>query len=128
MQSCLYSIYACARFIQHKLVINACVSDLVVLQTTLLISCIMWVKIIRISSSRWWRFEFETSAIEQHLLPKLFSSFTPPPPRRADTPQNNLKCVKNQTKFDNSRLKLITQLSAICNLRGCNWKHLAHRP
>ena len=34
----------------------------VFLQTTLLISCIVRVKIIKISSSRWWRFELVTSS------------------------------------------------------------------
>ena len=50
-------------FIQHKLVINARVSDIVFVQTSLLISCIVRVEIIKISSSRWWRFELATSAI-----------------------------------------------------------------
>ena len=64
-QSCLRSIRSlqCARFIQHKLVINARVSVKVFLETTLLISCIVQ-EIIKILSSRWWRFELATSAIE----------------------------------------------------------------
>ena len=65
-KSCLHSIhllqYAC--FIQHKLLINVRVSDIVFLQTTLLISCIMPVKIIKISSSHWWRLELARSAIK----------------------------------------------------------------
>ena len=55
----------CVRFIQHKLVKNARVSDIVFLHTTLLISCIVRVKIIKSLSSRWWRFELATSAIHQ---------------------------------------------------------------
>ena len=58
-----------ARFIQRKLVINVHVSDIVFLQTTLQISCIVWVKIIKISSSHWWLFEFATSAILIHFGP-----------------------------------------------------------
>ena len=38
--------------------------DIVFLQTTLLISCIVWVKIIKILSSCWWCFELATSAIK----------------------------------------------------------------
>ena len=51
-----------------KLVINARVSDIVFLQTTLLISCTVRVKIIKISSSHWWRFELATSAIKSPLV------------------------------------------------------------
>ena len=53
----------CSFHTAFKLVINACVSDILFLQTTLLISCIVRVKIIKISSSHWWRFELATSAI-----------------------------------------------------------------
>ena len=64
-QSCLHSIrlLCCARFIQHKLVINAHLLDIVFFQTALLIFFIVRVKRIKISSSRWWRFELATSAI-----------------------------------------------------------------
>ena len=51
------------RFIQHKLVINACVSDRVFLQTTLLVSSVVRGKKIKNLSSDWWRFELATSAI-----------------------------------------------------------------
>ena len=77
-----------ARFIQHKLVINAHVSDIVFLQTTLLISCIVWVKIIKISSSLCWRFELATSAIALQsfgryltLILCIFLYITEPLPR-----------------------------------------------
>ena len=58
-----YRLLYCTHFIQHKLVIYAHVYDIVFLQTTLLISCIVRVKIIKILSSRWWRFELATCAI-----------------------------------------------------------------
>ena len=67
-------------FVQHTLAVmsifhtalacllNTHISDIVFLQTTLLISCIVRVKIIKISSSRWWHFELATSAIKSCVL------------------------------------------------------------
>ena len=61
--SCLCTCYICGRFIQHMLVINACVADRVFLWNNFPDYPIVWVKIIRVSASRWWRFPTAISAI-----------------------------------------------------------------